>query len=56
MCRRRKSREHHGSNENTNGLLRQCFPKGIDLSIPAQAALDAAAHSVRTDLGKLLDG
>lgn len=32
-----------GSNENTNGLLRQYFPKGIDLSGFSQAQLDAVA-------------
>ncbi len=33
-----------GSNENTNGLLRQYFPKGIDLSAYSQAKLSAVAR------------
>lgn len=33
-----------GSNENTNGLLRQYFPKGIDISGYSQAQLNAVAR------------
>ncbi len=33
-----------GSNENTNGLLRQYFPKGADISNYSQAQLNAVAR------------
>ena len=44
-----------GSNENTNGLLRQYMPKGIDISGYSQAKLNAVARQLNERPRKTLD-
>lgn len=44
-----------GSNENANGLLRQYFPKGTDLSVHSREHLNTVAAELNSRPHKVLD-
>ncbi len=49
-----KSPWERGTNENTNGLLRQYFPEGVDLASYTQEALDVVAQKLNTRPRKVI--
>jgi IS30 family transposase len=53
--RRSSGRRQRGSNENTNGLLGQYFPKGSDLSAHGPEHLAAVAAELDSRPRKTLD-
>ena len=50
-----KSPWQRGTNENTNGLLRQYFPKGTDLSRWSAEEIEAVAATINNRPRKILD-